>query len=58
MACPGGKEETDTFEEKWQIRAQLPAIEFEEECVPVNLITKPWKAEDGSNTTIAAWEYI
>ena len=55
MACPSDPVEDGT--KKWQIRAQLPALEFEEDCVPVNLITKPWQAEDGSNSTFAAWEY-
>jgi hypothetical protein len=57
MACPTNETGVSGPNDKaWQIRAQLPKLEFEEECVPVNLVTKPWKPE--SNVTVAAWEYV
>jgi len=57
MACPTNAADVGGPNGKvWQIRAQLSQLEFEADCLPVNLVTKPWKPE--GNVTVAAWEYI
>ena len=60
MACPdsangGSQEVNNSTVGPWQIFAQLPGLDFKNECVPLNLITMPWNAPNGSS--MAAWEY-
>jgi hypothetical protein len=59
LACPRHTK-ISTGEEfvRWQIHAQLPNLDDVKDCLPVNLVTVPWKPKEDSNTTFAAWEYV